>query len=137
MVHDDSKRNGMLRNYPATKERKTIIGDIHGEYQIEMDKKAEMKKKEKYNYMDTTGHTSKISTETGTNNCHDYYNASTGHWNLNFDRSPATSSRTASTDDGTSTTNAYAGHIESEQNAICHNIEKRTPPSRERTAHTS
>uniref|UniRef100_A0A915JSD5 Uncharacterized protein n=1 Tax=Romanomermis culicivorax TaxID=13658 RepID=A0A915JSD5_ROMCU len=32
-------------NYPATEERKTIIGDIHREYQIEMDKKAEMKKK--------------------------------------------------------------------------------------------
>uniref|UniRef100_A0A915J6J4 Uncharacterized protein n=1 Tax=Romanomermis culicivorax TaxID=13658 RepID=A0A915J6J4_ROMCU len=32
-------------NYPVTDERKMMIGDIHQEYQIEMDKQAEMKKK--------------------------------------------------------------------------------------------
>uniref|UniRef100_A0A915HIX9 Uncharacterized protein n=1 Tax=Romanomermis culicivorax TaxID=13658 RepID=A0A915HIX9_ROMCU len=32
-------------NYWATEEQKLIILDIHGEYQMEMDKKAEMKKK--------------------------------------------------------------------------------------------
>uniref|UniRef100_A0A915J084 Uncharacterized protein n=1 Tax=Romanomermis culicivorax TaxID=13658 RepID=A0A915J084_ROMCU len=33
------------RNYLATEERKAIIQDIHREYQMEMDKKAEIKKK--------------------------------------------------------------------------------------------
>uniref|UniRef100_A0A915J0X1 Uncharacterized protein n=1 Tax=Romanomermis culicivorax TaxID=13658 RepID=A0A915J0X1_ROMCU len=31
-------------NYPATKERKAIIREIHGKYQMEMDKRAEEKK---------------------------------------------------------------------------------------------
>uniref|UniRef100_A0A915IY43 Uncharacterized protein n=1 Tax=Romanomermis culicivorax TaxID=13658 RepID=A0A915IY43_ROMCU len=31
-------------NYPATEERKAIIGDIHREYQMEMDRKVEQKK---------------------------------------------------------------------------------------------
>uniref|UniRef100_A0A915IAD3 Uncharacterized protein n=1 Tax=Romanomermis culicivorax TaxID=13658 RepID=A0A915IAD3_ROMCU len=34
-----------VRNYPAIEEKKQIICDIHREYQIEMDKHAESKKK--------------------------------------------------------------------------------------------
>uniref|UniRef100_A0A915JY82 Uncharacterized protein n=1 Tax=Romanomermis culicivorax TaxID=13658 RepID=A0A915JY82_ROMCU len=36
--------NTKAPNYLATKERKAIIGDIHQEYQMEMDRKAEEKK---------------------------------------------------------------------------------------------
>uniref|UniRef100_A0A915L3F7 Uncharacterized protein n=1 Tax=Romanomermis culicivorax TaxID=13658 RepID=A0A915L3F7_ROMCU len=32
-------------NYPATKEKKVIIGDIHHEYQMEMDRKTGEKKR--------------------------------------------------------------------------------------------
>uniref|UniRef100_A0A915IE30 Uncharacterized protein n=1 Tax=Romanomermis culicivorax TaxID=13658 RepID=A0A915IE30_ROMCU len=84
-------------NYPATEERKVIIRDIHRKYQMEMNKKAEIKKK-KLDNADKTSCTAQIPNETSTDYRPNYDDATTNYWNSNVVRSLAMSSRATSTD---------------------------------------
>uniref|UniRef100_A0A915L3L7 Uncharacterized protein n=1 Tax=Romanomermis culicivorax TaxID=13658 RepID=A0A915L3L7_ROMCU len=105
-------------NYPATDKKKQIIWEIHREYQMEIDKQAELKKKKSLIRPTQLAIPSKFQMKPASIIARTGLIQAQNNRNTNFARCCSKSSCPTSVDDYSSTTDPYARHSKIKQNAI-------------------